>query len=138
MYLTHFHIKNFKKLEDVELPNIGHFNLIVGDNNVGKTTLLEALLWQENFDVSILSMLSCYNWRGLGDVSEEDFKKMTVSQKIGIKSPIHISWGANEEHRNFNAYLKQRGELTNDESKSLKKNQIYPKNVLCVYEEKAK
>jgi AAA15 family ATPase/GTPase len=47
-HLTYFKIENFKKFDSLEVKNIGQFNLIVGDNNVGKTCLLEALLFDEN------------------------------------------------------------------------------------------
>ena len=43
-HLTYFKVENFKKFDSLEVKNIGQFNLIVGDNNVGKTCLLEALL----------------------------------------------------------------------------------------------
>lgn len=43
-HLTYFKIENFKKFESLEVNDIGQFNLIVGDNNVGKTCLVEALL----------------------------------------------------------------------------------------------
>lgn len=42
-HITHFGIENFKRFDALELADIGQFNLIVGDNNVGKTSLLEAL-----------------------------------------------------------------------------------------------
>jgi AAA15 family ATPase/GTPase len=38
-------ILNFRRFKNIELKNLGQFNLIVGDNNVGKTSLLEALLF---------------------------------------------------------------------------------------------
>ena len=47
-HLTHFKVGNFKRFDSLELTDIGQFNLIVGDNNVGKTSLLEALLFSEN------------------------------------------------------------------------------------------
>ena len=43
-HLTYFKIENFKRFESFEMSNIGQFNLLVGDNNVGKTRGLEALL----------------------------------------------------------------------------------------------
>ena len=46
-HLTYFKIENFKKFDVLEVNDIGQFNLIVGDNNVGKTCLLEALLFDE-------------------------------------------------------------------------------------------
>lgn len=46
-HLTYFKVENFKKFDVLEVNDIGQFNLIVGDNNVGKTCLLEALLFDE-------------------------------------------------------------------------------------------
>ncbi|HOZ62585.1 MAG TPA: AAA family ATPase [Smithellaceae bacterium] len=53
-HLTYFKVENFKRFDSLELTDIGQFNLIVGDNNVGKTSLLEALL----FDVDRKKCLS--------------------------------------------------------------------------------
>lgn len=50
-HLTSFTVENFKRFEHFEMQNIGQFNLIVGDNNVGKTSVLEALLVDENSDI---------------------------------------------------------------------------------------
>jgi AAA15 family ATPase/GTPase len=47
-HLTYFKVENFKKFDSLEVKDIGQFNLIVGDNNVGKTCLLEALLIEEH------------------------------------------------------------------------------------------
>lgn len=38
-----FHVKNYKGLKDLELTSLSKVNLIVGRNNVGKSSLLEAL-----------------------------------------------------------------------------------------------
>ena len=46
-HLNYFKVENFKKFDVLEVNDIGQFNLIVGDNNVGKTCLLEALLFDE-------------------------------------------------------------------------------------------
>ena len=47
------HIKNikigsFRKFENILIENLDLFNLVVGDNNLGKTSLLEALLFTPN------------------------------------------------------------------------------------------
>jgi len=47
-HLTDFTIHNFKRFKQLSLEDIGQFNLIVGDNNVGKTSVLEALLFNTN------------------------------------------------------------------------------------------
>ncbi len=41
--LTSFEIKNFRTFKHLRIERLGRVNLILGDNNVGKTTLLEAL-----------------------------------------------------------------------------------------------
>ena len=46
-HLSYFKVENFKRFDSLEVKDIGQFNLIVGDNNVGKTTLLEALLFDD-------------------------------------------------------------------------------------------
>lgn len=43
MHLNSLKIKNFRILEDVEIEKLGHVNLIVGKNNSGKSTVLEAV-----------------------------------------------------------------------------------------------
>lgn len=41
--LRSFSVRNFRCLEDLELHNLARVNVLVGDNDVGKTALLEAL-----------------------------------------------------------------------------------------------
>lgn len=36
-------IKNYKNLEDIQINNLGTVNLIAGENNVGKSSLLEGI-----------------------------------------------------------------------------------------------
>jgi len=41
--LSDLHISNFRGFEDLRLDNLGRVNLVVGKNNTGKTSLLEAV-----------------------------------------------------------------------------------------------
>ena len=41
--LPSFHIKNYRLFKDMKIDSLKRVNLIVGKNNVGKTSLLEAL-----------------------------------------------------------------------------------------------
>lgn len=43
MHLDSLKIQNFRLFEDIEVKKLGHVNLIVGKNNSGKSTVLEAL-----------------------------------------------------------------------------------------------
>lgn len=53
-------VKNFRKFSDVKVENLGLFNLIVGDNNIGKTSLLEAFLFTPNKEEYILRLSFSY------------------------------------------------------------------------------
>ena len=47
-----FRIRGFKKFKDIEFDNLGRINLFLGNNNTGKTTILEAVqiyAYGENF-----------------------------------------------------------------------------------------
>lgn len=46
--LDSLHIKNFRCFEDLTIPSLGRVNLIVGKNNSGKTTLLDAIYLYAN------------------------------------------------------------------------------------------
>ena len=59
-HFTHFQVCNFKKFESLEIKNIGLFNLIVGDNNIGKTSLLEALLFNKEKELYLKRLIYAY------------------------------------------------------------------------------
>jgi predicted ATPase len=42
--LQSFHIRSFRGLKNVSLENLGRINLLVGENNTGKTSVLESLM----------------------------------------------------------------------------------------------
>jgi AAA15 family ATPase/GTPase len=54
LHYTEFSAQNFKLFQEISVRNLGQINLIVGDNNVGKTSLLEALLVEESSDQTVL------------------------------------------------------------------------------------
>jgi AAA15 family ATPase/GTPase len=47
-HLEYFKIENFKCFDSLELKDIGKFNLLLGDNNVGKSSVLESLLFNSH------------------------------------------------------------------------------------------
>ena len=50
MYISKIKIKNFKCFNDIEVEFDPNFNLIIGQNNSGKSTIFDALrLWQLAF-----------------------------------------------------------------------------------------
>ena len=64
-HLTYFKIENFKRFDSFEISNIGQFNLLVGDNNVGKTSVLEALLFDEEIYEWVVKLYNSFILRKL-------------------------------------------------------------------------
>ena len=83
-HLTYFKVENFKRFESLEVKNIGQFNLIVGDNNVGKTCLLEALLVDENPQQLLDNFYIALSKRGF------EFQVKEISTRIGDKITTEI------------------------------------------------
>lgn len=54
LHYSDFSVQNFKLFREISVKNLGQINLIVGDNNVGKTSLLEALLVEESSNPTVL------------------------------------------------------------------------------------
>jgi len=100
--ITEALIKNFKCFKQLTLPDLGRITLIGGRNNVGKTTLLEALFLF--FDRTSQNMLlKQYGWRGLERVISSPkgmwaptFRKYDLNQEIFIS--LHVD-GKREEIR---------------------------------------
>ena len=44
VYIENLQIEQFRGIQKLSIPHLNHINLVVGDNNCGKTSFLEALL----------------------------------------------------------------------------------------------
>jgi AAA15 family ATPase/GTPase len=95
-HLTYFKVENFKKFDSLEVNDIGQFNLIVGDNNVGKTYLLEALLVDENPQQLLDNFWLALKKRGLVFQIEE------ITKKVGNVSTTEIIY---PKENYFNEYI---------------------------------
>ncbi len=91
--LDSLHIKNFRCFEDLTIPSLGRVNLIVGKNNSGKSTLLEAMyIFSHKLNVAIDGVLDdrndsldgLFNYQSIsdyiyiGDISES--KKIYINR----------------------------------------------------------
>ncbi|MCX6022036.1 MAG: AAA family ATPase, partial [Chloroflexi bacterium] len=66
---TSFHIKNFRGFEDLTIGPLDRVNLIAGKNNVGKSSLLEAL-WIHHSPDNPEVLLRTHIHRGLSDIDQ--------------------------------------------------------------------
>jgi len=87
MNIAYFEIQNFRKLKSCRLELDNKETLLVGANNSGKTSAMEALILflnkGKNKDISTTDF-TLSNWRGFNQVGEEwlesdinDFKEDT-------------------------------------------------------------
>ncbi|MDR0803223.1 AAA family ATPase [Fluviicola sp.] len=72
-HLKYFKVECFKGLESVELNDIAQFNIVLGDNNVGKTSVLEALLFDEHPFTLLRRFYSMMSFKGLSSNEAKDY-----------------------------------------------------------------
>lgn len=88
-HISYFKVENFKRFDDFEMSNIGLFNLIVGDNNVGKTSLLESLTFDKNIYNFLGNIITTFNWRKIVDLdSKLDFNYVSLLFKNQNKNSL--------------------------------------------------
>jgi AAA15 family ATPase/GTPase len=89
-HLTYFKIENFKRFDSFEMENLGQFNLLVGDNNVGKTSVLEALCFDErNLGRLVWGFINIFIKRKMINLSNgntlplfDDFQKSNLFENL--------------------------------------------------------
>ena len=106
-HLQDFKIIGFKKFEMFELNNIGQFNLIIGDNNIGKTSVLEALLIDTNVGVYVNNLLATLVFKGVinqnksvPDLSIIKNIKLFLNQKLN-QNKLEFNLKMNSETQNI-------------------------------------
>ena len=94
-------IQNFKRFEDLEVKDMGLFNLVVGDNNVGKTSFLEACLFHASINEvedslgtikvyhknneSLEYLLKALSFRNIANAVDEFFKYYSRVEGENVK-----------------------------------------------------
>ena len=64
-------ISNFRSIKDLQIDGLGQFNLFVGENNCGKTSVLEAAYMA--VALPQVSLFAMNNGRSVGSVQNDDF-----------------------------------------------------------------
>lgn len=121
-HFTSFKIENFKRFKSLELKNLGQFNLIVGDNNVGKTSLLEALLFDKDGYQFVQNLVKVLRLKDIGLLSNIDLSLLhnketsqyTEQLSISIEPTFYkedLSDEFNESILPFSLYFDSSGQL---------------------------
>ncbi len=124
-HLTYFKVENFKKFDSLEVNDIGQFNLIVGDNNVGKTCLLEALLVDNDIDMTIERFHNSLCRRNIHIHPTNIHSKEPIFPshnyfnylKLNKNKPLSFQWESNKEKIQFSLQDKSIEELNEDDFK---------------------
>lgn len=85
-HLIKFQVQNFKRFKNLSLENLGQFNLIVGDNNVGKTSVLEALLYDDQLDKFSMNLYKALSYKNLGGEYKEGHFSFFVNKASLLES----------------------------------------------------
>ena len=79
MQLTYLHIHNFKSIRDMEIRDIDRALILVGKNNTGKTSVLDA----------VCAVCGCYQ------VQEADFNEREQAIRIDARIwPCSTAWAS--------------------------------------------
>ncbi|MCR9253575.1 MAG: AAA family ATPase [bacterium] len=62
-HIKNFLIENFRKFKKLDLKDLGQFNLVLGGNNSGKTSVLESLLFDQDPNKCLLNFVFANNQR---------------------------------------------------------------------------
>ena len=112
---SNIHIQHFKTFENFTAKDFKIINTITGDNNTGKTTLLEAIfLLSGYFDVGLIERL--FSWRNLRLAEKGDlnylFSHLQLNKKINIKG----LYNNNNININYQALLQKDGSISGIEA----------------------
>ncbi|WP_420601732.1 AAA family ATPase [Flagellimonas sp.] len=103
-HFKNLRVKSFRQFEELEFKNLGQYNLIVGDNNVGKTSLLELLLFSADTKIYFRDLAYAYKERlnlprQQNSITTESSYNITstyiddfLCSKSGAKSVEYLIW----------------------------------------------
>lgn len=98
--IEELHIQNFRCFEDITISSIGQVNLIVGKNNIGKTSLLEALyVYAKNGNVWAIHQILNQRQDSFYPSQNNQFNQKSMEARVifdSISNIFHKKTKANE------------------------------------------
>lgn len=97
-------IGNYRRFQDFNVKDIGQFNLIVGDNNTGKTSLLEALtvatkkFSKNEYTLKILAQILLYRNKKHRESHLNDILYNNINLLRKEKNPLNFSFTFNDNN----------------------------------------
>lgn len=97
-------IQNLRSIENLKIDGLGQFNLFVGENNCGKSSVLEAFYMVSA--VPQLPLFAMNTGRGASTVQNEDF--LTLFHDFNVENPVSVRFSDGEYFRDVSvAAVKQ-------------------------------
>ncbi len=148
--LKDIHIKNYRGIKDLKIKDFKRINLLVGDNNSGKTSVLEAtmlLLSPKNplmlADLMLKKDISVQmqNANIQFNISDEESWKRLSYSFFGAKpsSPIYIGSGLSADQEKDPEYLLkiiQNNDISSDIFNNKTNISVSPRNIFFEYSDK--
>jgi AAA15 family ATPase/GTPase len=88
MKINSIKIENYKSIKKIQINSLSDFNVIIGENNIGKSSIFEALLlWKRCYDCSILS-----KGRGFYRLTRDTFRYLLFDdlEFLRVKNDIDL------------------------------------------------
>ncbi|PWK29357.1 AAA15 family ATPase/GTPase [Arcicella aurantiaca] len=126
-HLTYFKIENFKRFDSFEMENLGQYNLLVGDNNVGKTSVLEGLLFRSEGDTCLANLFQTLLYRKLffvdkkkvlANLNDENLWKFILKN---IDKTLQVNNGYGDEQEIINWEIVEHQTLTESDWNAINK-----------------
>lgn len=117
MYKT-FKVRNFRGLRKLDIDSLERVNLIAGENNVGKTTLLEALFLHTGPNIPGL-IVAVNDFRGLQNHNiREAFRELfsDFNAEANIQLRASGAWGQNDRILRISLSEMDQSQITLDNS----------------------
>jgi AAA15 family ATPase/GTPase len=90
MFLKNIEIQNFRSISNLKIEDLGQINIFTGENNTGKTTVLEAIFQLLGWRVGVLNKLNSFrNLSKEVDISYF-FNNLNTSEPITIQAQFEL------------------------------------------------